>query len=311
VRDIQRIGDVAQETADLFRHPVRDFAARAGRYDQREEDDDAHGVVETVQPQAVRPQMRHGQHGDDAETAKPESAAQTDQLSDARQQQSGDKRIGQPRETYAELFAVERPAADHIARRPGKPPRKAGRDTGERPPQQFRKPPQDKGIADIGDILEEKRPCGAVQRIGLTPAANVHRRRHGNHQTPQQQDQKHASDRNAGDHFVRSSGAEVERRGADQHTHHHHRMQADQTALEEIAVGHASPAVVVGIADDEARKDKEEIDGQIAVVDDLVGMARGMRLEKMKSHDDQRRDAAQTVEDRIMGLRVGIGGSGS
>ena len=43
----------------------------------------------------------------------------------------------------------------------------------------------------------------------------------------------------------------------------------------------------------------------------LVGMARGMRLEKMKSHDDQRRDAAQTVEDRIMGLRVGIGGSGS
>ena len=87
-------------------------------------------------------------------------------------------------------------------------------------------------------------------------------------------------------------------------------MQTDQTALEEIAVGHASPAVVVGIADDEARKDEEEIDGQIAVVDDLVGMARGMRLEKMKGHDDQRRDAAQTVEDRIMGLRVRIGGSG-
>ena len=87
-------------------------------------------------------------------------------------------------------------------------------------------------------------------------------------------------------------------------------MQADQAALEEIAVGHAPPAVVVGITDDEARKDEEEIDGQITVVDDLIGMARGMRFEKMERHDDQRRHAAQTVENRIMGFRVGIGGSG-
>ena len=65
---------------------------------------------------------------------KPESAAQTDQLPTRDSKQSGDKRIGQPRETYAELFAVERPAADHIALRHGETHRKSM-------PRQRRAPP--------------------------------------------------------------------------------------------------------------------------------------------------------------------------
>ena len=99
----------------------------------------------------------------------------------------------------------------------------------------------------------------------------------------------------------------IEHRRTDGHAQHHHRLQADQTPLEEAADGHAPPAVVVGVADDESRKGEEEIDGQIAVVEQLVEMACGVRLAKVEDDDEQRRNAAQAVQNFIVRFTVGIG----
>ena len=53
-----------------------------------------------------------------------------------------------------------------------------------------------------------------------------------------------------------------------QGTHHYHRMQADEAALEEFSQRQClSPTVIIGVADDETGKNEEEVNRQIAVVD--------------------------------------------
>lgn len=55
-----------------------------------------------------------------------------------------------------------------------------------------------------------------------------------------------------------------------QGTHHYHRMQADEAALEEFSQCQClSPTVIVCVTDDETGKDEEEVNRQIAVVDFL------------------------------------------
>ena len=59
-------------------------------------------------------------------------------------------------------------------------------------------------------------------------------------------------------------------------------MQADDTAFEESTDTHPVPAVIIGITDYKARKDKEEVDGKIAVINDLCEMvATRMCFKKM------------------------------
>ncbi len=53
------------------------------------------------------------------------------------------------------------------------------------------------------------------------------------------------------------------------------------------------------MADHKARKDKEEVYGQIAVVEPLVHRRRGKALADMIENDHQRGDSAQTVEQLV------------
>ena len=82
-------------------------------------------------------------------------------------------------------------------------------------------------------------------------------------------------------------------------------MEADQTACEEFLDAHSVPAIVVGVSDDESRENEKEIDGQVTVVDPLVEMARGEGFEKVEADDRDGGDAAQSVEDVVMGFGVG------
>ena len=88
-------------------------------------------------------------------------------------------------------------------------------------------------------------------------------------------------------------------------------MQADEASLEEIAQSHGlSQAVVVGIADDEPRKDEEEIYGQVAVVDDSDDSAAGGKrqsLENVVEHHQQGSYPAQPVQQLVVGLGVRVG----
>ena len=84
-------------------------------------------------------------------------------------------------------------------------------------------------------------------------------------------------------------------------------MQAHETPLEERHGREVPPAVVVGVSDDEAREEEEEVDGQVAVIDALVEVARGESLEQVEADDHEGRHAAQSVEDCVVGFRVGKG----
>ena len=86
-------------------------------------------------------------------------------------------------------------------------------------------------------------------------------------------------------------------------------MQADDAPLEEGAQRHAVPTVVVGIAYHEARKHEEEINGQIAVVDDLHQMvAARMGLEQVEDDYHQRGYATQAVQYLVVRLRSKVSG---
>ena len=81
-------------------------------------------------------------------------------------------------------------------------------------------------------------------------------------------------------------------------------MQTYESPFEKLPHTHTPPTVIIGVADDKARKYEEEIDGQITVIDTLVEVARGERFEEVKTYHRQGRHAAQAVEDLVMLLGV-------
>ena len=63
-------------------------------------------------------------------------------------------------------------------------------------------------------------------------------------------------------------------------------MQTDDTAFKESTDAHPVPAIIIGIADYEARKHKEKVYGKITVIDNLREMAATrMCFEKVKGYD--------------------------
>lgn len=81
-------------------------------------------------------------------------------------------------------------------------------------------------------------------------------------------------------------------------------MQADKTALEKFRYRHLFPPVVVSITDDEAGKDKEKIDRQIAVIDPLVEMAGCEGFEQVETYDRKGGYSPQSVENVVMGFGI-------
>ena len=160
---------------------------------------------------------------------------------------------------------------------------------------------KNEGIEDIADILEGQRPVGTVERVGLTPAADIQPRSAGNHQQAHHQAQGKLPALHL-QGFRESRSGEEKKRGPDQRSDDHHRMQARQTALEKAPGGHFVPAVVVSITDDETAQHKEEIHGQVPVIDDLGSRTFAVCLKEMKQDDHQGRHATKPVQDLITGF---------
>jgi hypothetical protein len=81
-------------------------------------------------------------------------------------------------------------------------------------------------------------------------------------------------------------------------------MQSHQPAFKERTDGQLTPSVIIRIADNKARQQKEKVYGKIAVVDDLVQRTGGMSLENVENNYDNGSNATQTIEYRIM--RFGV-----
>ena len=86
-------------------------------------------------------------------------------------------------------------------------------------------------------------------------------------------------------------------------SHYHHRMQTDNTPLEESTDAHPAPAVVIGITDNKTGKHKEKIYRQVTVIDNLFQViAAGMRFQQMKSDYHYGSYATKPVEYLVMRL---------
>ena len=323
MRDIKRIGYFAEEFADGDGFGIRDAASGTHRDDQREDEQDHQRLIDAVEPRCRGiADMRHDQRRRNEQRTPPESAPHPDQRPEAREQQSREKGVQQAREADVNLLRSDTPSADdgpchgtvgrkqaeeiEVQREIEGQHRGCGHEEAE---QEFRKTADDERIENVGYVLVEQRPCGTVQRTGFAPPADVPRRRRGEDRAGEQADQQHFPPRHVGNHRKRC-GLEVEEERPDDRPHDDHRMQADEPPLEEIFERHAVPAVVVGIADDEARKHEEEIDGQIAVVENLESLSPGVGLEEVEGHHDQRRHAAKSVEDLVAGFGGQITGRG-
>lgn len=81
-------------------------------------------------------------------------------------------------------------------------------------------------------------------------------------------------------------------------------MQTYGPAFDEVFGLHRTPAVVIGITDDEPRQDEEKIDCQVTVVDTLVQVAGRIGFKYVEPYDRDGRNSAQSVEDAVM--RFGI-----
>ena len=79
-------------------------------------------------------------------------------------------------------------------------------------------------------------------------------------------------------------------------------MQPRETPLEEAPGGHPVPAVVIGVAHDEAAQHEEEIHRQVAVIHDLISRTLGIGLEKVEDDHHEGGYAAEPVQDLVTGL---------
>ena len=328
VRDVEREGKVAQELAGSGAETRAGDAARACQDDQREQQQDAHRLVDAVRHAGREPadagdrENRHQREG-----APPEAAVDPDggaarvlrgaaRRQDPRDQQAAEQRVEQAREAHIDLRRIEAPAADHgVLRTVGEEAehipsqrqvegeeRAAGAEDAQC---DLGQAPQHERIEDVADIFEEQRPGRAVEGVHLVPAADVELRAAGNQEEPHHQTERELPPF----HFQRlgeGRSREEEQRCADHGTGDEHRVQARQTPLEVAPGGHPVPAVVIGVADDEAAQHEEEVDGQVAVVHDLRPENRHIGFKTVEDDDHQRRHAPQAVEYLIprLGLQI-------
>jgi hypothetical protein len=88
-------------------------------------------------------------------------------------------------------------------------------------------------------------------------------------------------------------------------------MTGNRTIMQNASpLAHLSPAVVVRIGNHDSGKKKEEIDSQVAVVQNLFRVIPiGIDFAGVEHYDDQGSYATQTVEDLVVALGLKGGGS--
>ena len=166
-------------------------------------------------------------------------------------------------------------------------------------------------VKQIGDVFQEQRPGGSVDRMGF--AEGVRQDGRGQQEQAEGEDQHQLLGRNRDAHRLRRAdvGIEHEAKEPRHRGDRHDRMQPDQTALDEapggkcqLRFGVAPKPVVIGVAHDKAGKGEKEVHRQIGMVQGIVRPVGRHPFEDVEQHDAEGRGAAQPVQNLIMCLHI-------
>ena len=184
VRDVERIRDLSQKAAELS----ASIRSRAHHYDERENKQNGHSLVKSVDPRhGGGREIRHGQYDCDYCRCRGKSAApHMDGPLEARNQESREERIKEARHGNLQVVRLKAPAANdgigRVASRrkdaqdihiEAKHRCQTCRERDKRRQEPLRETPNDKRIENIGDIFPHERPLRIVQGMHLAPAADI------------------------------------------------------------------------------------------------------------------------------------------
>ena len=315
VRDVERIGYVAQELADAWRLLSSDGASGTDGQHQREHEKDADQLIDAVHYLHATAQGRHTQHDENHQGGHPEATVHLDSPSQPAEQQAHEERIEQAHPSDIDMLGIEHEAANYreavpLAHQEAEEVQakrqvggKDGRKRHEASEGNLRQMAEHQGIEHIGGILEHQCPDGSVDAGQLSPSTDVHGRWQRNHAHQQKGLEKNHPPSGTV-HLVEqlhTSGI-VEETHAHQHTENHHGVKSCHTALEEVLHRHLVPTVIVGIADDEAAQGEEEIHGQIAMREKKTDIFGRITLHEVIEDHHQGGHPSQSIQNFVSGF---------
>ena len=319
---VERIGQAAQPLAGPLCARLQRHALCPQPYGEGEEQGHAQQVEDAVEERVgVAANLVGAHHGDDDERAEREArqtaGARGEVVRPARHQaehqQSGKEREAHAGQADIHLFGRQRPSRVERARvvvrlkhtqqveRQGTVGQHHAKHRYQRGQCPAPYAEDEEAEQHVGHIFKHHRPLRDVQQKHLPVLAHVPFRRDGQHEETPQRIERQIAQIGPGDaRIVRTLLKEEERR-PQQDTEEHHRLQTDQTRPEEAPAAHepAAHPLLIGVADDEAREDEEEIDAEVSVVEVLIHRVVRESLAQVEHDDHQGRHAAQAVQNVV------------
>ena len=177
VCDVKGVGQVSKETGYPDRRAVRALLACTDGNDERKEEDDAKRFVEAVHPMVLcAAKSWQGECHNQQEAADAEGSLDVNALSKPHEEDAREKREQQAGEANVKFLGIESPTANHVATssKDGELHKETCSEHHENGQNTIGQLAKTNGIKNVRDVFEEQRPGGAVERVHLIPAANVH-----------------------------------------------------------------------------------------------------------------------------------------
>lgn len=322
VCDIERIGNIAEELAQLRAYRIGGAAACSDEHDDREYQQDGYCLIDAVRNAILASDAWNGEDHNENERCPPEAAFELDRAAcriagtdavakDAREHETTEEWIEQSGKTDVELIGCDAPSALNVilwcteesAHIPAESEVEReeccnGNEYSQTP---FWQMTEYENVEDIGNVLEGERPVWTVERVELLPAADIETWSARYHEKTHDEAEPELPCW-YGEHHREGLRAEIVHTCTYHCAHDDHRVKTYEAALEEAPGGHSVPTIVVGITDDETGEDKEEIDSEIAVIDMLLAAPWCVGFEQVEQYNKYCGYTAESVKDLISRL---------
>ena len=242
MNDIQRIRNIAQELADTGRSLVAGHTRCTEPYDGRENEHDAAHFEDTVHADTVYTwEERHTEQGEQQNDGQPEDTTDTYRLEVTGQQHTEREREHHAKESAEDIDRIANGPSHtdtfitrHIAH--CKPNIDDTQHSHQHRQSLGRQTADEQSIADIANVFEEQRPTRTIQRKHFAIATHfVSSTRPSRDETASKQKRQYDTGSRSNGTIPLGTTTQQESNCTDDGTHDNHRMQTNQTTLEEIA----------------------------------------------------------------------------